>query len=186
MNPAVHSTPGVSGRPVRTTTITEGEKIARGILASYGNSVTVDAKEDLYQAILDDPSLIFDIAQTGEIEHMCEKFLRKINLRIASATLRSAQAGAAPAPASAAPSAGTKRSTATRVELGLLGDMKINGKALAFCTRQEVELEQQRMTKFAKFYEGVLAAMPAQASAMVKDHISPKDAKALMAKAGKV
>lgn len=72
-----------------------------------------------------------------------------------------------------------KRERAARVELGLLGEIMIEGKPLAICTRAEVAFDQQRSGHRARFLGSLVDLLPTD-DAIVKDHITPTQAAKLM------
>lgn len=170
------ATAALPPRPVATRS--EAEQLARSIINSYGD-LTRAACAEFRSQIEADPRLLLDVLGADELEQCCARFLRRIHLHEAARTMRRAQVASPPQRKQDQDIAGP--AAATRVELGLLEELRIGDKPLAACTRLEVEGEQKRLTRHAKFYRALLDAMPRRANAVVGEHVSAFRAQALMA-----
>lgn len=81
-------------------------------------------------------------------------------------------------------SAKHRRASVIAMELGILEDMQINGKALRYCTKQELEKEKGHLSGKWRFLEELIKLLPAP-DARVGEVVTAAKANALYAAAKK-
>jgi hypothetical protein len=166
-----------------TDPLTRAREMAAETLEAYHESW--DALEQWRGEVELDPKLIIAVVGQKNWERVAADFFTKVKLRPHAKRMRDAQIVNAQVYAERAfekPAEPTRklRNTAIKVELGILGQVTIDGKELAYCTKAEVLAEQKRSTSRATFLAAIAELLPTD-DAVVKDFVTPTAAKKISA-----